>query len=128
MKTFYSLLLIALMGLCACSKENMTVENDWATVYPWLGKIMTKAEKGEYKDLSGKEAIVSIYVLDGESDEIYFALHYGTTGAMIDEIRDASGKLIKKNVKLNYKQLTPIYPFFNSSVTFEEYRQGIRKK
>lgn len=90
-------ILTILLCLCAlsCNNDNdVQIDNPWADEYPWLEKIMIKAEKGDFKDANGKPAVVLIFVVE-VNEEHYFLFNYGRSGGlMYDETRDSKGDVI----------------------------------
>jgi len=89
------LFLLGLIIIISCSDDNKQTpipDSTWTSDYPWLREIMQKAENGEYKDGSGKKAMVTIRVGEVEQ-QYYFALQYGHSSLYFDEVRNESGEI-----------------------------------
>lgn len=93
MKKIFTILL-CLCALSCSNDDDIQVDSPWADEYPWLEKIMIKAEKGGFKDANGKPAVVMIYVAE-YNEEYYFLFNYGRSGGlMYEETRDNKGTVI----------------------------------
>lgn len=110
---------ILVLFLCFCALScndkdgDIQLDSPWADEYPWLEKIMIKAEKGGFKDANGKRAMVQIYVLELENEH-YFLFNYGRSGGlMYEEIRDCKGN-VTDGIGLDYwnEQPEKIYPVY----------------
>ena len=74
-----------------------------------MGKIMTDAENGKYKDLSGRDARVSIELFTCEG-QFYIGLNYGRSGGvMYEEIRSLNGE-VSTTLEGQYKRVGMIFP------------------
>lgn len=116
----------SLFFLLACNKDEITIDNDWANTYSWLGTIMQKAENGEYKDLGGKPAMVYITVLYSPAEPAYFGISYGTTGLLYDELRNSQGEVISKGIT-ELTRIGMIYPFNPENITVEEFNKLLKE-
>ncbi|MDR2920550.1 MAG: hypothetical protein LBV72_14450 [Tannerella sp.] len=113
MNKLWALFLCLCVLSCNDKDDEIQVDSPWAKEYLWLGKIMSKAENGYYKDANGKRATVQIYVLELEKEH-YFLFNYGRSGGlMYEEMRDCKGNVIKGD-GLDYQNKQPerIYPVY----------------
>ncbi|RRD72545.1 hypothetical protein [Tannerella forsythia] len=109
MKKVGMMLFVLCLLAASCSRDEKVYESVWSKAYPWMGKIMTDAENGKYKDLSGRDARVSIELFTCEG-QFYIGLNYGRSGGvMYEDVRSLNGE-VAMNLEGQYKRVGMIYP------------------
>lgn len=109
MKKTGMILFVLCLFAASCGKDEKVYESVWSEAYPWMGKIMTDAANGKYKDRSGRDAWVSIELFTCEG-QFYAGLNYGRSGGLLyEEIRSLNGE-VATPPEGRYKRVGMIYP------------------